>query len=284
MKILQGEQSGFCSGATNAIKSVYDNLHSAPLYTYGRIIHNNQILSKLESEGVICLEDEKALESVKEGTVIIRAHGIPPKTYAILNQNKVNYIDSTCVFVKKVHTIVDEYFKKGYKIIIIGKSSHPEVIGTNGYTNNSAYIIEDVDDIHAIDINTDDPICLVAQTTFNTSKYDQIMKCIEAKYNNLKVFNTLCHTTLKRQKDTERFSEIADVVMVIGDQNSSNTRNIYHTARKNCERTFYIKSVDDIHFDTINDADTIYVQGSASTPIEIVEEVIESLEKLAGVR
>ena len=174
---------------------------SEPAAVYGKLIHNEQVLEKLKEKGVDCIEN---LSEIGDRKLIIRSHGVGKDVYDYLEKNGIDYVDCTCIFVKKIHDIVYENYLKGKQIIIIGNPAHPEVIGINGWCGNSAIIYNGEKDIVFDDKKE---YCLVVQTTYDHNKVEQFINFLQ---NNIKMLdrnNTICYTTLCRQEECDKLSK-----------------------------------------------------------------------------
>lgn len=276
MKILIADNAGFCFGVKRAVKMAYDQINrddSRQTYTYGELIHNPQVVKDLEGKGIKTIG---GIDNLKENDrIIIRTHGIPEKTYKDLKEKKIELIDMTCPFVKRVQKIVNGYYKKGYTIVIIGDKNHPEVIGVNGWCDNSAYVIESVNDVELLPYI--DKACVVAQTTITQKMWEDSLNLLKLKVNELVSFNTICDATNKRQSSAEEISKKADVMIVIGGKNSSNTQKLKRICEKNCKRTIQVENADEIDLSIFNDNDIVGITAGASTPDYLIQEVINRI-------
>ncbi|OXT07586.1 4-hydroxy-3-methylbut-2-enyl diphosphate reductase [Thermoanaerobacterium thermosaccharolyticum] len=276
MKILIADNAGFCFGVKRAVKMAYDQINrddSRQTYTYGELIHNPQVVKDLEGKGIKTIG---GIDNLKENDrIIIRTHGIPEKTYKDLKEKKIELIDMTCPFVKRVQKIVNGYYKKGYTIVIIGDKNHPEVIGVNGWCDNSAYVIESVNDVELLPYI--DKACVVAQTTITQKMWEDSLNSLKLKVNELVSFNTICDATNKRQSSAEEISKKADVMIVIGGKNSSNTQKLKRICEKYCKRTIQVENADEIDLSIFNDNDIVGITAGASTPDYLIQEVINRI-------
>jgi 4-hydroxy-3-methylbut-2-enyl diphosphate reductase len=275
MKLLIAKTAGFCFGVDRAIKKVYDSLEEeSPLYTYGQIIHNNQVVGELDSKGVKVIESLEQLDNIKTGTIIIRSHGTGKKDVQIMKQKGFNVIDATCPYVKRIHNIVEDYSSKGYKIIIVGNPNHPEVIGIKGWSSTESYIIENVDNIEKIKFNSNYKYCLVAQTTYNYIKYKEIVYKLQNYGIHVIINETICSATEERQKEAKEIASIVDKMIVIGGSHSSNTQKLYQICKNKCENTYHIETIEDLKLNVFKPDDIVGLTAGASTPKNIIEEVI----------
>ncbi len=275
MKIIVAKNAGFCFGVRRAVEAVYDHLDKAEkLYTYGPIIHNPEVVEELKDKGVI-VEDN--IDNIDSGTVIIRSHGVPEQVYKHMTGKGLNIVDATCPYVKRVHNLVKEYHSQGYAVIIVGEKEHPEVIGINGWCNNEAFIVND--EAEAQKLPSLHKACIVAQTTMIQKKWDAILKIIHEKVEQPEVFNTICGTTSTRQMEAESIAKMADVMIVIGGKNSSNTKKLYSICKTHCDKTFAVETAKDIDISLFDPGDVVGITAGASTPDWIIKEVIEKMNK-----
>lgn len=267
MKIIRGN-GGFCFGVKNAVETALSH-KGEDISVLGELVHNAIVKSKLESNGILSVDFP---ENVKTEKVIIRSHGEPKAVIDELKKRGIGIIDATCPFVGKIHKIVEQNFKNRKKIIILGSATHPEVVGINGWCDNSAQIISDVSQINSLDYNSD--YCLVSQTTFSLEKYNEIVENIKKlPIKSVEFFNTICYTTKERQLETEKIAKRSDAVFVLGSQYSSNTQKLVAICRQFCQRVFLIESNQDIDLSKIKESDTLGIVAGASTPKELIEEV-----------
>ena len=265
MSVTVAKNSGFCQGVKKAV-DVAMNINT-PAYVYGELIHNEVVLDKLRARGVVTVDN---LNDFKGDKIIIRSHGVGKDIYDRLKSNNIEYVDCTCVFVKKIHEIVRENYLKGKQIIIIGNPNHPEVIGTNGWCDNTAIIYNGETDV-AFDNQKE--YCLVVQTTCDHKIVEKYIKILQTSIKTLDTNNTICYTTLGRQKECETLSKECDLMLVVGSNNSSNTRKLQEICKKNCPLTFLIETIDDLKSVNVNKNIKIGIVAGASTPPELIEEV-----------
>jgi len=245
MKIEISKFNGFCSGVKTAVDKANKTLdEEKKLYSYGEIIHNKDVVDKLNDKGLVVVED---VPETNDAKLLIRAHGVGKHVVEKLKQNNLEVIDATCVKVKKIHKIVEEYKNNDYDIIIVGDKNHPEVLGILGWCNNEASIIDSSKELLEIGIDTDKKYCLVSQTTFNTDTFKEILETIdEYNFSNIEVYNTICDATRKRQEACVELASKCDVMLIIGGKNSSNTKKLYELSKKVCPDTFLIENYKEI--------------------------------------
>jgi 4-hydroxy-3-methylbut-2-enyl diphosphate reductase len=274
MEIIRAENAGFCFGVDRAMKNVYKNIDSKPLYTYGPIIHNKQVVDELTLKGVKVVNSLEELDTVDIGTIIIRSHGVSKAEFDAISNKGFSIIDATCPYVKKIHKIVYEYSQKGFSIIIIGDKEHPEVKGIKGHCVGTVFIINEVDEAKSLNLERDNEYCIVSQTTFNVKKNKEIVKELQKKEIHVIINKTICSATGKRQDEALELSKKVTKMIVIGGKHSSNTKKLYTICKQQCENTYHIECIEDLELNVFNDSDIIGVTAGASTPNHIIEEVI----------
>ena len=275
MKVIKAKTAGFCFGVKRAVDTVYEQVDTCdgPIYTYGPIIHNEEVVKDLESKGVVVLRTEEELDNIEDGTVIIRSHGVEKRIYDKLEAKGIRIVDATCPFVKKIHNIVQKESAAGKYILIIGNPDHPEVIGIRGWAGEHAAVIQNADDIENIDFSKKEKICVVSQTTFNYNKFKDLVEIIKKKSYDIIVLNTICNATIERQTEAESIAESVDAMIVIGDKHSSNTQKLFEICRKACNNTYYIQTLGDLDLNQLGSVETVGITAGASTPNNIIEEV-----------
>lgn len=283
MEIVVGKTAGFCYGVERAVVGATEEITKAKekIYCLGEIVHNRQVIKKLEDLGIKCVE---TIEEAK-GTVLIRAHGVSKEIYDIAKKMNIKIQDYTCPNVLKIHKIAEEFSKEGYFIFLLGAKNHPENIGTLSYCKKNCYIIEKEEDIleaiQAFENTKKKKLLLIAQTTFSLEKFDKIEKMLQNKIKkdiNFVVKNTICRATELRQKETDELSKNVNVMIIIGGKNSSNTKKLYEVAKKNCDNTVLVETAQELEIK--ENVEKIGIMAGASTPKESIEEVINFLNKL----
>jgi len=278
MKILVSEYNGFCGGVKAAVLKADKILNDdKKLYSYGEIIHNKDVVEKLKDKGMVIVDD---LPKDNDARFLIRSHGVGKHIYDLLEEKNIEVVDATCVKVKKIHKIVEEFKNKDYNIIIVGDKNHPEVQGIAGWCNNEADIIKNPEELKNI-IEPSKKYCLVCQTTFNLNIFEEILKTIEINnYSNIIVHNTICEATRKRQEACVALASKCTVMLIVGGKNSSNTKKLYELSKELCKNTFLIENYKEIPYNYIDKNTIVGVSAGASAPDWIIEEVINMLENL----
>jgi 4-hydroxy-3-methylbut-2-enyl diphosphate reductase len=281
MNVILAESAGFCFGVKRAVDVVNKQIEEGDgfLYTYGPIIHNEEVVKEFESHGVQVM-DENRIEDYAPGTVIVRSHGVTKEVEERLNALGHNVIDATCPFVKKIHKIVDEHSKNGEYIVVIGNPEHPEVRGIVGWINGDNYqVIPDEASATDFSVNSDTDICIVSQTTFNHNKFQELVEIIKQKGYHIIVLNTICDATNKRQVEAADIASKVDAMLVIGSKNSSNTQKLYEICKTRCNNTYYIQTADDFQPSGLSSIESVGITAGASTPNNIIEEVQKKCQK-----
>lgn len=279
MEVLIAKTAGFCFGVNNAVKVVktlIDKEKNKKIYTFGPIIHNDQVILELEEKGVKVIEN---LDNLPEpGIVVIRAHGVSPHIYDKLKHSGFEVIDATCPYVSKIQKLAMEKNIEGYQIIIVGDSAHPEVIGINGWTNNNSIIINSVEDAEKIPESVK-KLCVVAQTTITKEKWNNINEYLKKRFEIIIKFDTICSATSKRQAEADDLSKKADLMLVVGSKNSSNTQKLFEICNHNCKNTIYIETSGDIKPMDIKKIKITGITAGASTPDWVIEEVKRKMDE-----
>ena len=274
MSIKLAKHAGFCFGVKRAMDIVLDTAGDEKIYTLGPLIHNEQVVAYLESKNVFAVNSVDDIKN--ESIVIIRTHGVPKSYYDILEKKGCRIIDATCPFVKKIHKIVSEHHQKGVEVIIVGDGNHPEVIGINGWCDNTAKIILGPDELGAID--TKKPVCVVVQTTFSTKIWKEIDNFFKTSCQTAYIFDTICSATEDRQSEAVNLSSSVDTMVVIGGKHSSNTEKLVDICRGQCSNTYHIETVSELPNETWSNRN-IGVTAGASTPEWIIKEVISKMSE-----
>ncbi|MDL1981195.1 MAG: 4-hydroxy-3-methylbut-2-enyl diphosphate reductase [Deltaproteobacteria bacterium] len=277
MKILLAKTAGFCMGVRRAVEMALDapNKHENPIYTYGPLIHNPHVLNLLKEKGISVIDD---MPDHGSGTVLIRAHGVPPQAKEKLKKAGFTIIDATCPRVIKVQTIINKHARQSYTSIIIGDKDHPEVRGLLGYSDGKGYVVDNINDLDSLPAF--EKAIIVAQTTQNIEFFEEIKKWANKKFPHYKIFNTICDSTSKRQAEVKRLSGSVDAVIVVGGHNSGNTQRLAEIAKESGKPSYHIESENELDLKALASAKNIGLTAGASTPNWITKRVYRSLESL----
>lgn len=279
--VTVAKSAGFCFGVNRAVEMAYqlaDN--SKNVFTLGPIIHNNDVVKDLENRGVRVLNSP---EEVKKGdVVIIRSHGVGPDTYAKLDERGAEIVDATCPFVKKIHNIVAQCSDKGWTVVVAGDKSHPEVQGIVGYSGGKCIVSADADELEKQISKNDEifkkTVAILCQTTYNIRMWEKISS-LARSLPNVRVYNTVCTATAKRQQEAALLSQCNDAVVVVGAKHSSNTRKLCETCAVNCpcylvENASELENIDFTHVRSVG------ISAGASTPAYIIKEVQKTMTEI----
>ena len=279
-EVKLAKSAGFCFGVKRAVDLVYEEAKKGgDIYTYGPIIHNEEVVGDLENKGVKVINSPEEIDNLKSGTIIIRSHGVSKDIYDRMINNGLNVIDATCPFVKKIHNIVSEESNKGNVIVIVGNKDHPEVQGIKGWSNGETYIIDSKEEIDKITINNGKKACVVAQTTFNFNKFKELVEILTKRVYDIIAVNTICNATKERQTEAKSLALESDAMIVIGGRHSSNTQKLYQICKSECDNTMYIQTLDDLVIDELTSVRSVGITAGASTPNNIIEEVWQACQK-----
>ena len=275
MEVRLAKSAGFCFGVKSAVEQVYTHAGNGDkIYTYGPIIHNEEVVKDLEAKGVHVIEED-GLDSIQEGTVIIRSHGVEKAVCDRIQARGLECVDATCPFVKRIHKVVEKESAAGKQIVIIGSAIHPEVVGIMGWSSTPAIVIETEEEAEDFELSDSKDICVVSQTTFNYIKFNKIVEKLLKKGYNISVVNTICNATEERQTEAREIAREADVMIVIGGKHSSNTRKLYEICARECEHTYFIQTLADLKLEELPNKSVglVGITAGASTPNNIIEEV-----------
>jgi (E)-4-hydroxy-3-methyl-but-2-enyl pyrophosphate reductase len=278
MKIIVAKTAGFCMGVKRAVDVALEQSAKTPdgIHTIGPLIHNHQTVEMLKQRGVITYDENKAPPA--GSTLMIRAHGIPPDLQKRLSENGSTIIDGTCPKVKTVHKVIERHRALGYRIVITGDEGHAEVIGLLGYAGNTGILIHSVEEVESLP--ECDKICLVSQTTFDRTIFDEIAEKIKQRYLNADVVikKTICSATDQRQKETECLARQVEALIVVGGKNSANTQRLASIATRCGTPTQHVETEAEIDWDKISKCKVIGITAGASTPNWMINKISDYLQ------
>ena len=276
VSITVAKSAGFCFGVKRAVETLEAESTKSPISTLGPIIHNDDVVNRFKTMGV---ESIDSMSELKENSrLAIRTHGVGKEIVTDIEKNNIEYMDLTCPFVKKIHKIVSQKHIDGYKIVIIGDKTHPEVIGINGWCENNGIIVISESEL-SDKINSDDKVCVVSQTTMDRKTFEKIINFLKSTCKDLLVFDTICSATNERQKEAAHIAKHVDMMVVIGGKHSSNTNKLYSICKEYCDNTIKIENFEDFP-QNINIPKKIGITAGASTPSWIIKEVVTKMEEM----
>ncbi len=294
MKIKIADKLGFCFGVKRAVDITENELNKdGDLYIKGQLIHNNEEINRLESIGLKSIDGF----DIKNKKVLIRSHGTSKSEIDLLVKNNNEVVDATCKYVKRLLDIIYEHYNNNYNIIIIGDNKHPEVIASNGWCENSGFIIDSDDDIFKLSNyfnenknNAKNKYIVVSQTTLDEEKFisytNKIKELFKKSYGseyileNLLIFNTICSATKERIESGIKLAKEVDIVILIGGKHSSNTKKLYDAIKKNAKNIIHIEKKSDLLMTNLKIYDIIGVTASASTPFWVINEIVDYIKSL----
>ena len=282
MEIRTAKTAGFCFGVARAVDKVYVLIEAAvtEIYTFGPIIHNEEVVRDLEEKGVFSISEEE-LAGLEKGTVVIRSHGVGRQIYDMIRRKGLAYVDVTCPFVLKIHRIVEKESRAGSFILIIGDREHPEIQGICGWCEGPYTVIKNEQEAMDFAPPEGKKVCVVSQTTFNYNKFKELVEILTKKsYDNnvlniFNILNTICNATEGRQREARTIAASADTMLVIGGRHSSNTQKLFEICKKECGNTYYIQTPVDLDSEMFQCSSIVGITAGASTPKKIIEEVQE---------
>lgn len=273
MKIELAENYGFCFGVKRAIKIAEENTSAS---TYGPLIHNSKEIARLDKDFKVGLvEDFTTFKSGEKA--IVRTHGIVKDELASLHASGVEVIDATCPYVTKPQEIAQEMSEAGYDVVIFGDEKHPEIKGVKSYATHGAEVVTSIKELQKLKLR--EKIALIAQTTRKAEDYMKIANYLIPRYKEVRVFNTICNATFENQVAVRDLSELADIMIIIGGKNSSNTKELYSISHDNCSNSHHIEDENDIDFSWFEGREFCGISAGASTPDWIIQNVINAIQK-----
>jgi len=272
MKIELAENYGFCFGVKRAIKIAEENKNAA---TYGPLIHNAKEIQRLDQDyNVGLVEDFTTFKSGDKA--IVRTHGIVKEELESLKQSGVDVVNATCPFVTKPQEIAQEMSEQGYSVVIFGDEKHPEIKGVKSYATNGAIVVNSVEDIKNVKLH--ERIALIAQTTRKVEDYMSIANYLTPRHKEVRIFNTICNATFENQEAVRKLAKKADVMIIIGGKNSSNTKQLFSISKENCSESYHIEDEKEIEKKWFKNKTLCGISAGASTPDWIIQNVIKSIK------
>ena len=283
MEVILAEKAGFCFGVKRAVDTAFEQADKASnaVFTFGPIIHNEDVTEKLALKGVNVINSIEELDNLPENSsIIIRSHGVGEDIFESIKSRGFSIVDATCPFVNNIHKIVRERSEAGDEILIVGNPGHAEVEGTIGWSRRKPYVINSVEDIEALPESLKNAsITVVAQTTYSLKKFQELVAELQDRYYNVNVCKTICNATEERQKEAQRLASSVDSMIVIGGKNSSNTQKLYEISKQQCNNTYYIQTLVDLDLTVFESASRVGITAGASTPNYIIKEVQDSMSE-----
>lgn len=281
MKIYVAEQAGFCFGVKRAynlaVKAAGEKQES--VYTLGPLIHNPQVVERLKISGVEVVED---LGDAKKGTMIVRSHGAPPYIFEKAKRLGINLIDATCPFVKKAQKRAQQLEREGYEVLVVGDKEHPEVKSIVGHLGPSAMVVGSAAELANWKIPR--KVGIIAQTTQSMANFSKIVGIVLNKAHEIKIFNTICNSTINRIESARKLAEKVEVMLVVGGKNSANTTRLAQVVKEVLPESYHIEVPEEIDPRWLEGKERVGISAGASTPEWIISAVIDHLQSLSGAK
>ncbi len=279
MRVKVARRIGFCFGVKRAIHMACDALraHRPNVYSLGSVIHNPQVVERLSKRGLTIIKD---LQGVREGAVLISSHGAPPGVTRGIREKGLILIDTTCPFVLLAQRLVREMAQEGYRVIIVGEKAHPEVKALVGFASGKAIVVKNVEEARRKNLGKGTRAAVISQTTQAMANYrDVVSTLLRKRPREIRVFNTICDDTGKRQESAEALAKTVDVMVVIGGRHSANTNRLYEVCRKS-KTSYFVETERDVDASWFTGTRTVGVASGASTPEWVIKKVVARIKKI----
>jgi (E)-4-hydroxy-3-methyl-but-2-enyl pyrophosphate reductase len=285
VRVRLARHAGFCMGVRRAMELALSTAHETqgPIYTYGPLIHNPQVLELLGTKGITALDQIPPPGSLKGGTVIIRAHGVPPEAKrALTAAGFAKIIEGTCPRVIRVQAIIGRAAKHGANVVIVGDASHPEVVGLLGHAQGRGYVVSEPREVARLPQL--DNVVAVAQTTQTGDNFQAVMSTLKARFGRVEMHQTICEATRRRQDEVKSLAAEVDGVVVVGGKNSGNTRRLAEVAAQAGGPVFLVETEDELDREALAALDSVGVTAGASTPNWLIKRVMRELTAIRSAK
>lgn len=278
MDIIRAKKMGFCFGVEKAVKTCYQvaKEQNENIYILGMVVHNKDVVKEMKGIGFKIIEEESILKNEdtlsEKDTVIIRAHGTTEEVLEKLKEKKVKIVDATCVFVKKIKEILIEQENKDEEILFVGDKNHPEVKGIISF-GRKVTVFKNIDELKKFDFNEKIRYSLLTQTTLNKEKFNEIRNYLEKTHRNVTIFDRICGATSERQEAAKELAKNTDVVFIVGDEKSSNSKKLLEISLTYNENSYLIQNDEELDLSLIENAEKIGITAGASTPENIIKKI-----------
>ncbi len=278
MRVKLADRIGFCFGVKRAIHMAEAALKERKkVYSLGSIIHNSQVVESLAGKGLAIIKD---LDETKGGAVLISSHGAPPEIFKKIKARGIEIIDTTCPFVLHAQRIAGEMAREGYDVIIVGDQAHPEVKAIVGSASGRGVVISDKDDPALADLGCSRKVAAVAQTTQRLDNlFDVAGRILKKRPREMRIFNTICSDTGRRQETVSDLSMRVDAMIIIGGRHSANTNRLFEVCKNECE-SHLVETEADLREEWFSGRETIGIASGASTPAWVIKKVVNMIENL----
>lgn len=277
MNVIVAPAAGFCFGVKRALRIAFEAARSGdgPVVTLGPIIHNPQVVAKLEEEGLQAVE---SLAEIESGTLVVRSHGLPESVLAEALSKGLSVVNATCPFVKQAQERAKQLEDEGYSVVVVGERKHPEVLAITGNLEGEATVVDGPDAM--ADLPDCGRVGVVCQTTQPLERLNAVVSALLGGASEIKVFNTICEATAERQDNALSFARHVDIMLVVGGRNSSNTRRLWELCREAGCDAYHIETSEELEPKWFEGKESVGITGGASTPQWIIDEVVKAVEAL----
>lgn len=280
MRVLIAKHAGFCEGVERAYRIALEQTGAGkPVFMLGNLVHNTQVIDKFKKLGVKTVRTVSEIPSGSKGVLLISAHGVPPGIYEEARDKGLSIVDTTCAWVKKAQKIARELAEEGRRVIIVGDKGHVEVKGLVGWSGGKAAVIEDLAELEGLSISRQDRLGVLAQTTQTEKRFNEITAALKNAAGDVREFNTICGATSKRQNAAVDLARKADLMLVIGDRMSANTKRLTELCAGTGTETHQIQTVKEFELAWLKGKEKVGITAGASTPEWVVKEVVERLQE-----
>ncbi len=246
------------------------------IYILGKLVHNDDVCRDLKKRGI---KEIKSLSQIKNGTIILTAHGVGPSLYEKAAKKGLKVVDTTCPKVMKAQRLAQSYAKKNWEVIIFGDKNHKEVKGIKEWSQNEATIIKSLQEAKKIKLSKDKSYCLISQTTQSIEEFEKIVDYFNKKLENFIYFNTICDSTNKRQAEIKKMAKANGIVIVIGGRDSANSNRLYEISKKINPKTFFVENAGQLNKDWFKSIKKIAISAGASTPEWVIKKIVEKIKQ-----
>jgi 4-hydroxy-3-methylbut-2-enyl diphosphate reductase len=278
MDILTAKHAGFCEGVSRAYQIASDQAaQGRPVFMLGNLVHNKQVVEKLKNQGIKSVSSLVEIPDEAQGILLISAHGVSPEVYTLAEQKKLEIIDTTCPWVKRAQKVAKELAEEGRTVIILGDHGHPEVKAIVGWSDGRALVVSSLEELKKLKIKEDQRIGLIAQTTQPEEKFNQLASYLQDNYREVKKLNTICGATAKRQQAAVELAKQTELMLVVGDRLSANTKRLAELCAATGTETHQIETAEELDPGWLAGKDRIGLTAGASTPEWLIRQVEEKL-------
>jgi small subunit ribosomal protein S1/4-hydroxy-3-methylbut-2-en-1-yl diphosphate reductase len=280
MQIFTAKHAGFCEGVERAYQIALEQSKAGhPVFMLGNLVHNTQVIDKFNKAGIKTIKSLTEVEAGSKSIILISAHGVSPQVYQEAKDKGLGIIDTTCAWVKRAQKAAENFANEGRMVIIIGDKGHVEVKGLVGWSKGNGFVVENLDDLEKLPPLTDKKIGVLAQTTQSEAHFKKIVGLLKDKAKDVKEYDTICGATSKRQDAAADLAKNVELVLVVGDMMSANTKRLTELCKKTGTETHQIQTVNELDLNWIKGKEKIGITAGASTPEWVIKAIIDKLNE-----